>query len=320
MVRYDQEAAERGQKYIEDQRGSGGRRGASASAGGLPIGKVGGLAGVIIAVLVAVLGGGALNDGGGTNSGFGIGSARLDDGAQVATDVGNTGPAVDPDADTKAYMGFLMLDIQEVWTEYFEQAGLQYQETKMVLFSDAVSTGCGNATSAVGPFYCPAPGDNKIYVDLDFYDELADRFGAPGDFAQAYVIAHEVGHHIQSVTGISDEVRQAQSENPGAKNELSVRQELQADCLAGVWAFSAAKRTTAAGQPIIEQGDFSEGLGAAAAVGDDRIQASAGMTVDPHTWTHGSAEARENWFMIGFRSGDPEQSETFGVPSDQVGL
>ena len=233
MVRYDQEAAERGQKYIEDQRGSGGRRGASASAGGLPIGKVGGLAGVIIAVLVAVLGGGALNDGGGTNSGFGIGSARLDDGAQVATDVGNTGPAVDPDADTKAYMGFLMLDIQEVWTEYFEQAGLQYQETKMVLFSDAVSTGCGNATSAVGPFYCPAPGDNKIYVDLDFYDELADRFGAPGDFAQAYVIAHEVGHHIQSVTGISDEVRQAQSENPGAKNELSVRQELQADCLAG---------------------------------------------------------------------------------------
>ncbi len=320
MVRYDEEAAKRGQKYIEDRRGSGGRRGSRASAGGLPMGKVGSIGGVIIAILLAVLGGGALNGGGGTSSGFDIGATGFDNDAQVATDIENTGSTVDPDAETVEYMGFLMLDIQEVWTDYFQKAGRQYQETKMVLFTDSVSTGCGNATSAVGPFYCPAPGDNKVYIDLNFYDELASKFGAPGDFAQAYVIAHEVGHHIQSVTGISDQVRQVQSQNPGAKNELSVRQELQADCLAGVWAYSASQRTTTNGQPIIERGDISEGLGAAAAVGDDRIQSSAGMTVDPHTWTHGSAEARENWFMVGFRSGDPEQCDTFAVSSDEVGL
>jgi predicted metalloprotease len=124
------------------------------------------------------------------------------------------------------------------------------------LFEGGVSTGCGNATTAVGPFYCPAPGDNKVYIDLEFFAELSTRFGAPGDFAQAYVIAHEVGHHVQSVTGMSDQVRQAQSENPSAKNELSVRQELQADCLAGVWAYSASQRTTAEGVAIIEPGDI----------------------------------------------------------------
>jgi uncharacterized protein len=190
----------------------------------------------------------------------------------------------------------------------------------MVLFSGGVSTGCGNATSAVGPFYCPAPGDNNVYIDTEFFDELATRFGAPGDFAQAYVIAHEIGHHIQSVTGISDQVRRAQSQNPASRNELSVRQELQADCLAGVWAFSASQRQTTDGFNIIEPGDIAEGLAAAAAVGDDRIQAQAGMNVEPHTWTHGSAEARQNWFMRGFRTGDPEQCDTYAVSSDDVGL
>lgn len=283
------------------------------------MGKVGGIGGIILALIVMFLGGNKLADSGGTSSGFDIGASGFDNDTQVEAEVPNA-PTVDPDAETVDLMAFLMLDIQTVWTDYFKQAGQQYEETSMVLFTDAVSTGCGNATSAVGPFYCPAPGDNKVYIDLAFYDELAAKFGAPGDFAQAYVIAHEVGHHIQSVTGISDQIRQAQSENPGAKNELSVRQELQADCLAGVWGYSASKRTISDGRPIIEAGDINEGLGAAAAVGDDRIQASAGMSVDPHTWTHGSAEARQEWFMVGFRTGDPEQCDTFAVSSDQVGL
>lgn len=213
-----------------------------------------------------------------------------------------------------------MEDIQVVWDGYFTDAGLDYQFTSMVLFEDAVSTGCGNATSAVGPFYCPAPGDNKVYIDLLFYNELASRFGAPGDFAQAYVIAHEVGHRLQSVTGISDQVRQAQAQDASSKNELSVRQELQADCFAGIWAHSANQRTTRDGSPIVEEGDIQEGLRAAAAVGDDRIQSQAGMSVDPHTWTHGSAEARQDWFMVGFRTGDPEQCDTYSVASDDVGL
>ncbi|MEZ5343132.1 MAG: neutral zinc metallopeptidase [Acidimicrobiales bacterium] len=150
-------------------------------------------------------------------------------------------------------------------------------------------------------------------MDLEFYDELAKRFGAPGDFAQSYVIAHEVGHHIQSISGISDSVRQAQSQDPRNKNYYSVRQELQADCFAGVWAKSANDRRLPDGSRIIEIGDIEEGLAAAAAVGDDRIQEQAGMTVDPHSWTHGSAQQRQQWFTIGFDSGDPEQCDTFGT-------
>ncbi len=319
MVRYDDESAKAGQKYIDDRRGaSRGRRGAGASTGGLPIGKVGGLGGIIIAIIVMFLGGNQLANSGGT-SGFDIGASGFDDNEQVDAQVPGA-PVIDPQAQTVEYMGFLMADIQAVWADYFSRAGRQYKETSMVLFTDSVSTGCGNATSAVGPFYCPAPGDNKVYIDLDFYDELSTKFAAPGDFAQAYVIAHEVGHHIQWVTGISDQVRDAQSRNPGARNELSVRQELQADCLAGVWGSSAGKRTTSTGLPILEEGDINEGLIAAAAVGDDRIQASVGMTIDPHTWTHGSAKARQDWFMVGFREGDPEQCDTFAVSSDNVGL
>jgi predicted metalloprotease len=268
---------------------------------------VGGLGGLILLILAAVFG---LNLGDGGSS-LGIDAGFPPEGGQVesaGTEV------VDPDADTKEFMKFLMFDIQDTWDGYFEQAGLTYQPTTLVIFDDVVSTGCGQATSAVGPFYCPAPNDQKVYVDFAFYDELTRRFGAPGDFAQAYVIAHEVGHHIQSITGISDQVRQAQAQDPGNKNEYSIRQELQADCLAGVWAYSANRRLTAdTGQPIIEPGDIEEGLAAAAAVGDDRIQAQAGMTVDPHTWTHGSAEQRVSWFTRGFDTGDPEQCDPFSV-------
>ncbi len=206
-----------------------------------------------------------------------------------------------------------MADIQDTWAEYFNRAGINYTETKLVLFTDAVETGCGNATAGVGPFYCPAPGDNKVYIDLSFYDELANRFQAPGDFAQAYVIAHEIGHHIQYLTKISDKVREAQQQDPDNANEYSIRMELQADCLAGVWGYSANQRTTADGQPIIEAGDVDEGLQAAFAVGDDSIQAQAGMPTNPEQWTHGSAESRMKWFRQGFTTGDPEQCDTFAA-------
>lgn len=303
MVRYDKSTAEKGSKYVQDRRTGGRRRG-----GGRGVAVGGGLMGVIVVILGLLFG---VDLTGGSGSGFDIGTQSLPDSGPVTAGLDET---VDPDADTVEFMEFLMFDIQDTWDAYFDQAGLTYQPTSLVIFDGVVSTGCGQATSNVGPFYCPAPNDQQVYVDLAFYDELSRRFGAPGDFAQAYVIAHEVGHHIQSITGISDQVRQAQAQDPGNKNEYSVRQELQADCLAGVWAYSANQRLTReSGQRIIEAGDVEEGLAAAASVGDDRIQAQSGMTVDPHTWTHGSAKQRVNWFNRGFNSGDPEQCDSFSV-------
>ncbi len=304
MVRYDKSTAQRGEQYIEDRRRAGGSRG--KMAGGVVGG--GGLIGIIIAIIVALTGGGG-------GSGFDIGAAGFDTGAgPVSQQIDDpAAPVVDPQAETREYMAALMADIQDTWSEYFERAGIDYTETKLVLFTDAVQTGCGNASAGVGPFYCPAPGDNKVYIDLTFYDELATRFQAPGDFAQAYVIAHEIGHHIQSITGISDKVRQAQQEDPNNANEYSVRLELQADCLAGVWGFSANQRTTADGKPILEAGDIDEGLRAAQAVGDDSIQSQAGMSINPDTWTHGSAESRAKWFREGFTTGDPEKCDTFAA-------
>ena len=281
-------------------------RGKILDTSGVAVG--GGLIGIVVVILGLLFG---VDLTGGSGSGFDIGASGLPDSGPVSAGIDET---VDPDADTVEFMEFLMFDIQDTWDGYFDQAGLVYEYTSLVIFDDVVSTGCGQATAAVGPFYCPAPNDRQVYVDLSFYNELSRRFGAPGDFAQAYVIAHEVGHHIQSVVGISDQVRQAQAQDPGNKNEYSVRQELQADCLAGVWAYSANRRLTEeSGQPIIEAGDIEEGLAAAASVGDDRIQAQSGMTVDPHTWTHGSAEQRVRWFKQGFNTGDPEQCDTFSV-------
>ena len=304
MVRYDKSTADKGSQYVEDRRGAPRRRG----GGGRPVAVGGGLLGIIVVVLGLLFGvdltggGGDLGiDAGGLPSGSGPVSSGLEE-------------SVDPDADTKEFLEFLMFDIQDTWDAYFDQAGLSYQPTSLVLFEDAVSTGCGQASAAVGPFYCPAPGDNKVYIDLSFYDQLSTRFGAPGDFAQAYVIAHEVGHHIQSVVGISDQVRQAQSQDPGNANEYSIRLELQADCLAGVWANSANQRLTEqSGVPILEEGDIEEGLAAAAAVGDDMIQSQSGLGINPETWTHGSAEQRVRWFKVGFNSGDPEECDPFAV-------
>jgi predicted metalloprotease len=304
MVRFDRSTSRRGAKYVDDRRGQGPRGGGARLGGGKAVGGIGGLIMLLIAAFFGINlgGGGSSFNVDGSGGGLGGGS------------VSPAGPTtiVDPDEDTVLLIQGLMFDIQETWDIYFEESNQTYQYTEIVLFDDVVNTGCGRATSSVGPFYCPAPGDNKVYIDLGFFDQLSTRFGAPGDFAQAYVIAHEIGHHIQSITGISDAVRTAQANDPANKNAYSVRQELQADCLAGVWAFSAGERLTReSGQNIIQRGDIEEGLAAAAAVGDDRIQAQAGMSVDPHTWTHGSAQQRVNWFLEGYDNGDPELCDPF---------
>jgi uncharacterized protein len=194
-------------------------------------------------------------------------------------------------------------DAQDFWTEEFEAAGRPYQRAKLVLFRDQVSSGCGLASSATGPFYCPL--DRKVYIDLGFFNELNQRFQAPGDFAQAYVLAHEVGHHVQQELGIEQEVRQQSQANPDDANELSVRLELQADCLAGVWARSTYDRG------ILESGDLQEGLTAASAVGDDRIQSQAQGRIDPESFTHGTSEQRSKWLQTGFDSGRLEACDTF---------
>jgi predicted metalloprotease len=206
------------------------------------------------------------------------------------------------EAERVKFVNFIVSDANDSWEQQFAHDGQQFPRAPVVLFRDATQSGCGVGQSAMGPFYCPA--DQKVYIDLAFYDELQNRFGAPGDFAQAYVIAHEVGHHVQNVLGLSDQVREAQQRNPSEANELSVRLELQADCFAGIWARTAQQ------EDRLDVGDIDEALGAAAAVGDDRIQSQAGA-VNPETWTHGSAEQRATWFRRGFESGNVESCDTF---------
>ncbi|HVG24589.1 MAG TPA: neutral zinc metallopeptidase [Thermoanaerobaculia bacterium] len=194
-------------------------------------------------------------------------------------------------------------DNQSTWEEVFKQEGIQYQRTKLVVYRDVTPTACGTGQAASGPFYCP--GDGKVYLDLGFMDELDRRFGAPGDFAQAYVLAHEIGHHVQNLVGTSDKVHEAMQSDRRNANEYSVRLELQADCYAGIWASHAAKRG------ILEMGDVEEGLGAASAVGDDRIQEMSGRAVNPDGFTHGSAAQRMEWFQRGFKSGAIRDCDTF---------
>ena len=214
--------------------------------------------------------------------------------------------ASDADREQREFVAVVLADTEDVWQGTFrDDLGRTYQEPRLVLFSGGVESGCGFAQAAVGPFYCPA--DQKVYIDLDFYDELQRRFGAPGDFAQAYVIAHEVGHHVQNLLGISGKVHAAQQRAGGdAANELSVRLELQADCLAGVWAHQTERQ-----KQVLERGDVEEALGAAAAVGDDRIQMKTQGYVVPESFTHGSAEQRVRWFRRGFESGSVDACDTF---------
>jgi uncharacterized protein len=202
------------------------------------------------------------------------------------------------------FVSFVLDDVQQTWAQLLPKVGEQYRDAKLALFRDGVSTACGDAPASVGPFYCPL--DQKVYVDLSFFDELDTRFGAPGDFAQAYVLAHELGHHVQHLLGIEQRVRQLQESRPGAANQLSVALELQADCFAGVWGNSTAQRK------LLQQGDIEEGLRAASAVGDDAIQTAMTGNIRPDKFTHGSAAQRSSWFRRGLESGDPNSCDTFG--------
>jgi len=209
--------------------------------------------------------------------------------------------------DMRNFVAVVLAETEDVWNEQFNKAGRTYQEPKLVLFSGAVDSACGFAQSATGPFYCPA--DYKVYLDLAFFDELHSRFGASGDFAQAYVIAHEIGHHVQAQLGIIQKVTQLQARaSSSEKNKLNVLLELQADCLAGMWAHQAQKK-----RDILEEGDLEEGINAASAVGDDRIQKKAQGYVVPDSFTHGSSAQRVSWFKRGFEQGNFQACDTFNA-------
>lgn len=279
---------------VEDRRGqrSGGRgRGVAIGGGGLSIGAI------LLVLLTQVLGGGGGDLGGVLTDLAGPAVAPAGQGEAIGRGGDATGELDD-------FVDAVMVNAQDFWTEQFSASDRTYERATLVFYSSGTDTaGCGYGEAAFGPFYCPA--DEGVYIDLTFFDQLASRFGAPGDFAQAYVVAHEVAHHVQNLTGISNQVRSQQQEDPGAANDLSVRLELQADCLAGVWAYSAYDAD------LLEEGDLEEGLAAASAVGDDAIQEGAGAPVNPETWTHGSSDARTRWFRAGFDSGDPDACDTF---------
>ena len=256
------------------------------------LGKGLGIGGTIVVLALSLLTGRNLFNDLGVEPGVGAGTAAPmtpEDSAREESQV--------------QFVSYVLDDTEKTWSAILSQSRATYSPPKLVLFRNSTQSGCGYAQSAMGPFYCPL--DEKVYVDLGFYDELKNRFGASGDFAQAYVLAHEVGHHVQHLMGTDAEVRQAQSSNPGAANELSVRMELQADCLAGVWAHSTQQRN------LLEEGDVQEAMNAASAVGDDRIQQQTGQRVNVDAFTHGSAAQRAEWFGRGFRSGDPRLCDTF---------
>jgi predicted metalloprotease len=210
--------------------------------------------------------------------------------------------------DAKAqFVGFVLDDAQRAWNQQFAESGREYRNAKLVLFTDATQSGCGYGEAATGPFYCPT--DERVYIDLAFYDDLDRRFGAKGDFAQAYVIAHEIGHHVQKLLGVSDRVHAASRSQQEGAGGLSVRLELQADCYAGMWARSTARRD------LLETGDIEEGLGAASAIGDDKLQKQATGRVRPESFTHGTSEQRVRRFKRGYEQGTMEGCDTFGTRS-----
>lgn len=283
-------------------RWSGGRRSSNIEdrRRAKPRGIVGGGIGTIVIILVALY--------------FGVDPTFLIEGLEssnVSTSSTGTRPtaedlANDPLADM---VSVVIADTEDVWHEIFADMGRRYEEPTLVMFTGATRSACGTGQAAMGPFYCPA--DRKAYIDLSFYEDMRTRFSAPGDFAQAYVIAHEIGHHVQNLLGISNEVRRAQSGVSTAEaNTLSVRLELQADCLAGVWAHRADKA-----RGILEAGDVDEALNAASAIGDDRLQRQSRGTVVPESFTHGTSAQRQRWFRAGLQSGDPGSCDTFAAAS-----
>lgn len=274
---------------IEDRRGDSGGGGGFSLLGGRSLGLVGtlvvlGLSLVFHQNFFALLGGGTQDQ------------SRS---AQASAPVQST-PAQDKQVQ---FVSFVIDDVQSSWSRALPNAGVQYQHAKLVLFRNGIRSGCGFAESTAGPFYCPA--DRKVYLDLGFFDELRGRFGAPGEFAEAYVIAHEVGHHVQNLLGIESKMQRAREAHPEQANALSVRLELQADCFAGVWGHSTEQRN------LLEKGDVESGLAAAAAVGDDRLQKQATGQVHPESWTHGSSQQRVEWFNRGFKSGNIDECNTF---------
>jgi uncharacterized protein len=273
---------------IEDRRDEGG--GGGFQIGGAHIGIGGTIVLLILSFifrtnLFSLLGGGSLDTG---------------------TTVSQPDPAHDAaEKPLEQFVSFVLDDAQQTWTQLLpQQTGRPYRHAKLVLFRDATESGCGGAESATGPFYCPE--DEKVYIDLSFFDELKRRFGAPGEFAQAYVLAHELGHHVQKLTGIEGKVRRLQESNSREVKPLSVKLELQADCLAGVWAHSTQQRG------LLEKGDVESALGAASAVGDDRLQKMSTGHVSPETFTHGSSQQRMHWFTTGLQNGTIAACNTFG--------
>ncbi|QNI35700.1 KPN_02809 family neutral zinc metallopeptidase [Edaphobacter albus] len=268
---------------VEDRRGS---SGGGFGGGGL------GIVGILFLLIISLI----------TGRNY-IGS-YLTGGAHVATP--NSRPANSSLAEDKSaqLVSFVLDDVQKEWETLLpQQTGQPYRHAKLVLFRDYTRSGCGTAQSQTGPFYCPQ--DEKVYIDLGFWDDLRRLGGSTADFAQAYVIAHELGHHVQNILGIEQQMRQLQGQNPGARNQLSVRLELQADCLAGVWAHTAAQRK------IIDEADVNDGLNAAAAVGDDHIQKMSRGAVSPESFTHGSSAQRQSWFVRGLQSGNVNSCNTF---------
>ena len=281
MVRWKRDATGPGQ--VIDRRGS------RPSVRTVGIG--GGAIGVVVFLLIALLGGGG---------DLGDLTNILTPAGEVATDAQPIDPATDPDADLVRFLEEVLQDNQSMWVAVFEQADRSYRPTDLVVFSGLTESGCGGAQAQVGPHYCPA--DELVYMDLDFLAELQQRFGAVGDTAQAYILAHEIGHHVQHQLGITEQVQSL------GTNEASIALELQADCFAGVWLSTLRTGSSAA---VLEQGDLEEALTAAAAVGDDAIQSQTSGRVNPESWTHGSSEQRYQWLNEGFTSGSPGNCDTF---------
>ena len=287
---------------VDDVRGSGGGGG---GFGGLPIGG-GGLTGIIVTVLIALVGGFfGINQLGGS----GDSSTQTGDNTSLSQECSQADKLKQLDCRNVLYVN----SIQAFWTaELPKSYGDQYKPSKTVFFSDRVTTGCGAADSGTGPFYCPS--DDRVYIDLTFYKLLADQLGAPGEFAQPYVLAHEYGHHIQDLVGTEAQMRRDQERDPSQANKLSVRLELQADCYAGVWAKGATGTADDKGQKIfksITAQDIQEGLDTASKIGDDTLQQRGGGQVNPAEFTHGTSAQRQEWFANGYKSGDPKKCDTF---------
>lgn len=282
---------------VIDARGS--SSGGGAGGMGLPVGKAGGGLGLLIVVIVI----GMQLLGGGGSEGFDI-SQAFPPSTQVADSAQGIPEDQDPEKDFKDFSSYVFVNAQQGWQQAFAQSNQPYEKAKLVIYRDGVDTnGCGSASSAVGPFYCPA--DQRVYIDLSFYKLMQRQLNADGDLAWAYVIAHEMGHHVQQQLGTEAAVRSQQRDDPQSANALSIRMELQADCYAGIW----AQRVYSQGD--LEEGDLEEALGAAAAVGDDTLQSNSGQGVNPESFTHGTSEQRAKWFRTGFDSGQPSSCDTF---------